>query len=438
MAINYKALSGITNQQFWDQARAANTQFASITSAGTQETFTEKGFEAISQIPNALSTFFELSIRIAFQKLDIARAKDPLEDIGLVEYYDTPNGGFTQRIAVAGVDPISPGYTANLEEGDYLSPFVERRPESEERFFQQNFNYQNLISIKDYEVKQIFLNENGMAAYIAGVLEGMETGRIKQEYANKKEVLSAGLNSTEHPLKESQIIATSIPQDIDSVSEAQLLSFTESVMDLMEGMEAQASSDQYNAASFDTYVDRAEYVMLLRTPIYNRIKTRLRVGAYNPEDLAIPVDRMKAVNDFGGIVPYTDDTYATRLYPIFSYLGAQSGYYITSDNATSAGLTTITGSDNATIGYSVARGVKASGVANAVAKADVVWKDENAEIMAVVAQRGLIFENRQNPYTVTPIYNPRRLVTSYWANSPANTIAYDYYYNVIVFTGAAE
>lgn len=178
--------------------------------------------------------------------------------------------------------------------------------------------------------------------------------------------------------------------------------------------------------------------MLLRTPIYNRIKTRLRVGAYNPEDLAIPVDRMKAVNDFGGLVPYTDAEYTTRLYPIFSSLGAQSGYYITTDNATTAGLTAVQDSNSNLIGYSVASGATASTVANAVAKSAVVWKDENAEIMAVVAQRGVIFENRQNPYTVTPIYNPRRLVTSYWANSPANTIAYDYNYNIVVFTGAAE
>lgn len=347
-----------------------------------------------------------------------------------MEQYDTPNGGFVQRIAVGSISPISPKYN-NLSDGMSVDPFVVRKPKADQRFFTQNFDYQNLITIQDFRVKQIFLDEYGMGAFISGIMQGLETGRTKQEYVNLKEVLNAGLNSDEYPLKDSQIISTSIPQDTNTVTEAQLLSFTESVMDLMTGMSGQASSDQYNAAGFDTKVDNSDYVMLLRYPVYTRLRTRLRVGAFNPEDLAIPINRIVPVTDFGGIIPYSEAGFENRLYPVYNSFGSETGYFITTANAGT--LTEIKDNNNNIIGYQAATGANISGIANVVAKKDAFFKDENSEIIAVVAQRGLLFENRQNPYTVNPIYNPAGLYNNYWANSPANTVAYDYYYNVIVF-----
>lgn len=431
MAINYKTLAGISNVQFWDECRKNNAQFENITSAGTKEIFSEKGFEAVKAAGlNILNQFFELSMRVAFQKLDIARATNPLADIGLVERYDTPNGGFVQRIAVGSISPISPKYN-NLADGMSVDPFVVRRPKADQRFFTQNFDYQNLITIQDFRVKQIFLDEYGMGAFISGIMQGLETGRTKQEYVNLKEVLNAGLNSTEYPLKSSQIIATQIPQDISTVTESQLLAFTESVMDLMTGMTGQASSSQYNAAGFDTKVDNSDYIMLLRYPVFTRLRTRLRVGAFNPEDLAIPIERIVPVTDFGGIVPYAEAGYETRLYPVYNSFGAETGYFITTANKGT--LAEITDSNNNVMGYQATSGTDISSIANVVSKEDAFFKDENAEVVGIVAQRGLLFENKQNPYTVNPIYNPAGLYNNYWANSPANTVAFDYYYNMIVF-----
>lgn len=431
-----QALAGLTNVQFWNECRKNNAQFESYTSVGTKETFTEKGFEAIKASDlNILNKFFELSLRVAFQKVDIARAVNPLTDAGLVEVYDTPNGGFVQRIAVDSISPISPVYN-DLANGSTVDPFKVRKPKSSQRFFEQNYDYQNLITIQEFQVKQIFLDEYGMGQYIAGILAGLESGRIKQEYVNLKEVLNAGLNSTEYPLKDTQKIQTSLPQDISTVTADQLTSFIEEVMDLMTAMNTQVSSGQYNAAGFDTKVDDSDYVLLVRAGIKNRIKTRLMVGAYNPEDLAIPIDRIVEVSDFGGMYPYVEETFETRLYPVYDSFGSETGYYIAEANAGT--LTAKTDSDGGILGYQAATGADIATIANIVAKSAVHWKDENAEVQAMVAQKGLIFENRQNPYTVQPIYNPAGLYTNYWASSPANGINYDYYYNVIVFLASAE
>lgn len=424
-------LAGLTNVQFWNECRKNNAQFESYTSVGTKDTFTEKGFEAIKASDlNILNKFFELSLRVAFQKTDIARAANPLSDSGLVEVYNTPNGGFVQRIAVDSISPISPVYNG-LTNGSSVDPFKVRKPKSSQRFFEQNYDYQNLITIQEFQVRQIFLDEYGMGQYIAGILQGLETGRIKQEYVNIKEVLNAGINSTEYPLKDTQKIATQLPDDLSTVTDEQLRGFIEEIMDLMTAMNTQVSSSQYNAAGFDTKVDNSEYVLLVRAGILNKIKTRLRVGAFNPEDLAIPVDRIVEMSDFGGLYPYAEEAHTTRLYPIYDSFGSETGYFISETNGST--LISKTSSDGTILGYQLPVSENMSQVNGAVSKDNVFWKDENAEVKAMVAQKGLIFENIQNPYVVNPIYNPAGLYTNYWASSPNNGINYDYYYNVVVF-----
>lgn len=434
--ITPQALAGLTNVQFWNECRKNNAQFESYTSAGTKETFTEKGFEAIKASDlNILNKFFELSLRVAFQKVDIARASNPLTDSGLVEVYNTPNGGFVQRIAIDSISPISPVYNG-LENGSSVDPYKVRKPKSSQRFFGQNYDYQNLITIQEFQARQIFLDEYGMGQYIAGILQGLETGRIKQEYVNIKEVLNAGINSTEYPLKDTQKIATQLPDDLSTVTDEQLRGFIEEIMDLMTAMNTQVSSGQYNAAGFDTKVDNSDYVLLVRAGILNKIKTRLRVGAFNPEDLAIPVDRIVEVSDFGGLYPYAEAALTTRLYPVYDSFGSETGYFISEANAGT--LTAKTASDGTILGYQAPVNTNLPAFPKIVSKSAVHWKDENAEVKAMVAQKGLIFENIQNPYTVNPIYNPAGLYTNYWASSPANGINYDYYYNVVVFVRPNE
>ena len=220
-----------TNVELWNALRAKYKSFASITAEATADTFTEKGWGEISRnnIP-ALNQFFELSMRVAFNKMDIARVNTRLEESGLVEVYGGNNGGYLQRISIESIAPISPGFI-NLTNGDSVDPFIVRKPESKERFFEcGNFNYQSLITIQVYQVKTIFLAESGMAAFLAGIMVGLENGYKQQKELNCYKALHECINSTENPLQDTQkLTVTSWTEG--AVTEDELLDFITQLQD---------------------------------------------------------------------------------------------------------------------------------------------------------------------------------------------------------------
>ena len=97
----------LTNLQLWNHVRNKYPKFASETSEGTRDLFTERGFAQLKQFDaSVLNDFFELSLRVFLQKVDVAGVKDLLADQGFGESYATPFGGYTQRIAVNTIKPI--------------------------------------------------------------------------------------------------------------------------------------------------------------------------------------------------------------------------------------------------------------------------------------------------------------------------------------------
>ena len=113
------------------------------------------------------------------------------------------------------------------------------------------------------------------------------------------------------------------------------------------------------------------------------------------------------VPNFGGIT-YTSSN-GEVLYPVYDSLGTQIGW----NTAKDATEVTVTNSE-------------------------AVAVDPNADVYAILADKGVIFECRQNGYEVEPIRNPRGRYTNMWASSPNNTIAYDSLYNMVVFRKAAN
>lgn len=412
----------LSNVQLWNYLRKTNPNFRSHTAEGTKELFTDKGFEALKvEDIDAINEFFNLSMRVSFQKLTSAGAKNPLADIGLVEVYNTPNGGFIQRLSVSSIKPVTPAYKG-LQDGDSVDPFIVRKPESNERFFQQNYDYQSFITIQDFQVKTIFISEFGMSDYIAGIMRGLQNGYTVQNYVNVLETLNAGLNSATYPLKDSQNLQISnwtATTTLADVTEEMLLSFVEQLQDIATQMETSASTKAFNAASFDTAYNNEDFVVLMRAGIKNRIKTRLRVGAYNPDDLAIPFG-IKEVENFGGLIPKDEDD--TTMQEAYDRFGAQVGFIGANVTPTGPAYKTSNGT------YEVPTGQGAVAVS---AEPDH-YEDPNEDILAIVAQKGIVFESIQNPYEVRPIYNPRGLYENFWASSPNNTIAYDPLYAVIV------
>lgn len=416
----------LSNISLWNYLRKTNPNFASHTSEGTKELFTEKGFEAIklSDI-DVLNDFFKLSMRVAFQKMDISKAKNPFDDSGLVETYATPNGGFVQRMAVNSIKPVTPAFK-NLQDGQSVDPFIVRKPEQAERFFQQNFDFQTFISIQEYQVKTAFINEYGMSSLIAGIMSGLMNAYTLQEYTNTLEALNKGINSTEYPLQDSQKIELSTWQLSASTFETPTESLEELTLklkDLATQMEVTAQTSQLNAMKFATTYSPSDFVCLMRAGIKNRIQMGLITGAYNPETLTIPFE-IKEVDNFGGLVPQDENN--NNLQEVYDTFGAVKGYIDASVTVNGAA-------------FQNSAGQWLVNVTSGSTTADTTfpfepdhWDDPNEDIIAIVAQKGYIFKNIQNGVETRPIVNPRGLYTNYWVSSPNNAIVVDPLYACIV------
>lgn len=404
-------LTAVSNAEFWDEARKASPTFRSHTAKATAELFTERGFEALTRSDiDAVNEFFELSLRVGFQMLTASKARNPLATTGLVQVYDTPNGGFVQRIAVNSIKPVSPAYKG-LSDGDSVDPFIVRKPTSDERFFGKNFDYQSFVTIQDFQVKEIFIAEYGMGAFVAGIMEGLRNGYTIQEYENTLECLSAALNSVDHPLQSTQVVEMSSWTD-GAVTNAQLLEFIKSVKDVNTAMATAPQSSAFNAAGFATVVDTSDLILLTRAGIKTMIDLQLEVGAFNPDRLSLPF-AVHEVQDFGGItVQWSDDSgegdpVITNAYPVYSAIGEQ-------------------------IGWATTATVAATGTPD-LDEEDLIYTDTNSDVLAVLIQKGAIFESAQNPYIVKSIDNPRGLYRNYWASRPNTGINFDTYYTMVVF-----
>lgn len=402
---NIADLAKVSNVEFWNMARKASPSFASHTAKGTSELFTEKGFEALNRTDaSAINEYIEISLRVAFQMLNVSKAKNPLEGSGLVQRYATPNGGFTQRMAVDSIKPITPGFKG-IKDGDIRSPFLTRKPKTTERFFAQNFDYQNTITLQPYQIKTIFIEDNGVGIWTAGVMEGLRNGYTVQEYENTLEALNKAINSDRYPLQDTQAISLTSWTGEGTADE--LKAFILTVKNLASAMDVVPQTTAYNAAKFNTAINVEDHVLLVRPGLKNRIQVELEVGAFNPDRLTLPFEIQEVAN-FGGLEAYKEADYETKLYPVYDELGAQIGWSEQEGQ---------TGEENVT-----------------VEEGEQFYKDPNEQAIAVLAQKGLIFTNEQNPYEVSPIYNPRTMTTHYWANRPNNAINVDPYFDLVLIT----
>lgn len=391
-----------TNVELWNALRAKYPSFKNHTAEATADLFTEKGFTELTRNDiNAINEFFELSMRVVFQKIDLAKIKTRLQEAGLVENYDSPMGGYTQRISIEAIAPVSPAFKG-LVDGSTVDPFVVRKPKSKERFFGKNFDYQNLITIQEFQAKQMFIGESSMSAYLTGLMNGLELGYKTQLELNIYECLHAAINSA--GLQATQKIALASWTDA-GVTDAELKDFIAQAQDLATAMDTCITEPGFNENGFKTGYDKGDFVMLVRAGIKNKIARQLMVGAFNPDNLALPF-KVVEVNDFGGLQYYFGDTDDYPLFPHYDSLGAVDGWALSE-------------------GGSKEKELDDPGVR-------VI--DTDANVLAVVAQKGVIFTETQNGYAVKPIYNPRGEYVNYYANSMNNGIKYDKNYGLIVIT----
>lgn len=392
----------LSNAQIWDDLRANFPSFASHTAKATADLFTEKGFEMLNRSDlTAVNDFFELSLRVSLMVVNISHAQDALEVAGFGEAFDQPFGAIIQKMNTNSIKPINPKYKG-LKDGDSPDPFVVRKPVVNERFFQQNFDYASLITIPDdFQKKQIFISEFGMSEFQAGIFEGLQNGYTIQKFENKLEAINKAINSTKYPLKETQKMSVSLS---DTPTNEEVLQFIYSILNVVEAMSIPPQTDAFNAMGFSSTQDLSRLSLLIRPGWKNRIMLVLpQVFHYEQSPLANI--NIIQVPHFGGIEYCSDEALTSKLYPHYDSLGSEDGW------STTDGGELYTGS--------------------------LYTKDPNENVIAILADKGFVFEARQNPYLVEPIRNPRGLYTNYWASSPNNTVAVDPLYNCVLFNKQA-
>lgn len=392
----------ITNKALGDMIAKIYPSFKSHTAQLTAETFTERGFDRITQLdPAFVNDFFELSMRVWLNVVNISHAKDILAEKDFGETYDQPWGAIIQRLSTNSVKPINPGWIG-LKDGDAPDPFVVRKPVVAERFWKQNFDYASMITVPDdFQMKQIFVSEYGMSEFMAGIMEGLQNGYTTQVYLNKLEALDAAINSTKTPLRLNQIQTLEMSE---TPTDEQLRGMINAIKKIVAAMcDLGPQTDAFNAYGFNSTQDRGRLRLLLRQGYLPDLETNTLYAAFNRDNLETGIPIIQVPN-FGGIT-YSDGT--NNLYPVYNSLGERIGWNTAANQSTTN-----------------------------VDEAQVTAVDPNADVVAVLADKGVVFECRQNPYTVEPIRNPRGRYVNYWASSPNNTIAYDSLYNMVVFKKA--
>lgn len=403
-------MAHLSNETIWNSLRDIFPTFASHTAKGTKDLFKSEGFEALKTTdPQAINDFFSLSLRVYLQTVNISHAKDGFESADFGESYNQPFGAIIQRMSVNSVKPVTPAYKNLTNLDGTPDPFVKRKPTVSERFFKQNFDYQSVITIPDdFQMKQIFISEFGMSEFMAGIMTGLQNGYTTQKFENKLEALNTAINSTKFPLKDSQKMQVSFA-DPKNPTNAEILGFILAILNVAEAMELPPQTNAFNAYGFDSTQDVTRLRLLVRPGWKNRIMLALPQVFHYQES---PLNQIKIIEtpNFGGIEHYSDDKLTTRVYPEYNVLGEQIGWSTTEGKVVSGSNPVPDIEENA-----------------------VFTKDPNEGVIAMLADKGLVFESIQNPYTVEPIRNPRGLYTNYWASSPNNTIAVDPLYNMVVF-----
>lgn len=433
----------LTNAQLWNYIRDKYPNFKSQTAKGTADLFTSRGFDQLAQFDSSvLNDFFSLSLRVFLQKIDVADVKDLLADQDFGESYDTPYGGYVQRLSINSVKPISPGYKG-LQDGDSPDPFVVRKPETNERFWTQNFDYASLITTPDNALyKNMFVAEDGMSRYLGGIMKALQNGYTLQKYLNKLEALHNGIMSSSFPLKNTQKYQTADPVDSTTI-----IAFIKLVRDIVSAMTFNPATAAFNSYGFESTQDKDRLRLLVRPQLMNQIATISRLNS--PEDMSLPIEIVQ-VNNFGGLYPYLNegdvfakgtikvDTSSDPTYTTYKAASANGSKVTIPDNYDADTTTPIYNE----LGEKVATAFTSSATVEGVTTYNTYYipnevtpyYDPHEDLLAVIADKGYIFENIQNPYQVEPIRNPRGLYTNYWASSPNNGIVVDHLYNIVTIS----
>lgn len=417
----------MSNADFLTKVAELAPQFKEVASKVAKEGFTESNFEAMSQLPTGqdnVSNFYSIACLVGMQFVDYAGFKNKVDEIGVIERLAMPFAEYIQRNRVKRIKNVNPAWKG-LKDGDSVDPYIVRKPEIEQDYYGgKNVAYQTFITMQEFDLKRGWLTENGIGNIVGAVFNMIDLDRAEFDYGLYKEALNGAISSSTHPLQGSQKIELAAPAatvanfTAATFSKDELIELVEDLIDIGEAIESNVTLTTFNAAKYPMPLNTSDLVMMIRPGYKAKIRTLL-ADVYHDENLKIPFD-MKVVENFGGLVPYDSDN--AELQPVYDSLGAMVGYVKKSYTNVSAATYDAT-NDKYTVHYGAQQGSTAdvtpeSGVDHYV--------DPNEKVIAVLAQKGLIFELIQNPFNVRPIFNPRGEYTNTFFNQLDNYLGVNY------------
>lgn len=388
----------LSNEEIYNAARAYSTKFANITPENYTEFQQAVAGMSTAEAKELLNEFTGTALAFYLNKVEGVKAKNPWDIKGLIEKFYVPFAGLKQNMYVRGRKPINPKFK-NRVDGASVDPFMFTKGSVEDIYYTFNDDYQNTISIPDFDIKTAVLTENGQASIIQGYMQFLASAFVEWEKTHIAQVANEMLNSVSHPLRDSQIEEIEIADDT-AVTRDELKTLVATVNNVVEAMDLETTS-AFNIADFPKYVGKEDLVMVVRPGLDSTLKTQLLESAFNKEELNMNLERI-VVPNFGGLVPTSDGTLAHQLYMVYDEQGRPTDTYTTDEE----GTTPYEGS--------------------------VVWYDPNDDVIGFIAEKGLFFIDDQNAYTVEGIHNPAGMYVTYWANKPNVGFHYDMYKNCVV------
>lgn len=391
----------------------------------TDEIFTSAGFqEMLDNDYRLLEDFFGLSIRVVLNKILECNPRIPAFYDAIVEEYANEEGGILQRINTTMHKPTDPAYR-NLQNGSWVNDYkIRKANKASERFYRQNFDYADYITIQEINLKKMFLNENGLSQFISAQTRTIEKAYYITKFEMVRRALYLALNSTQTPLKDTQVykavgenadmanLLSNTPQDAQKAWRQ----FKFILDELHDFMVSNTMSGNFNAAGYEDGMRPEEHVLLIRHTVLNHIKKV--TGALN-NGSGIIGDLMNGgygfkvqiVEDFGDEYKVLASDHTTELKPVYDDDGVKLGWNTTGGQGT---------------------------IEDCLPESDIESKYKMPDVFAVLAQKGVIFTTKMNPFTIRAKESFRGMYINYIANQPNGSINYDSNYNLVTFSTATS
>lgn len=405
----------LTNAQFLTAVSKVAPEFKEMAAKNSRDVFTEAGYQSLQNLPgteDGVTRFYNIALMVGLQTVEHAKFKDVLAAMGILERLQMSMGAYKQENHVQRIKNVNPAFLGKdgkgLKNGDSVDPYVVRKPKIDQDYYGLNWNYQNWFTLQDFDLRLGWITPgNGIQSIVSAIYEMVDLDRIETEYSKFFEVLNGAINSTEHPLTDTQQIKLDSWGENPTDDEVEAL--IRVLKNIVEVFDSMPSVDIYNAGQYPNGVEASDMTMLVRLGIKSRIDT-LMAYVFGPEYLQFPI-KVKAVPNFGGIKHYaaSDSSFTTELIPVTDKDGVYTGYY--SADGTESGQ---------------------------IAASETVEVDPNKDIIAVIAQKGVIFELIQNEMKVRPIINPRGEYQNTFFNQMNNGINYNHNKNLITISKPSE